>query len=122
MKKILSVLIIVILGFSSYANTTLDNGKADKGKKKKSRSSSAALVQNVVEEDPIFAFAGDIASADNKVTVKVFDVSGKVVLEKKVSMESIFNSKTRLEVLPQNTVFVMFHQNIAYYFQEASVK
>lgn len=120
MKKIVSILVIVILGFSAYANPALDNGKADKGKRKKGRSTNNALVQNVVEEDPIFAFAGDIASADNKITVKVFDITGKIVLEKKVQIETIFNSKSRLEELPRNSVFVMFHENTAYYFQEAA--
>jgi len=120
MKKIISILIIVLVGFSAYTASALDNGKADKGKRKKNRTNSASLVQNVVEEDPIFATASDITSADNKVTVKVFDITGKLILEKKVQIENILNSKTRMEELPKNSVFVMFHQNTAYYFLEAA--
>ena len=118
MKKILSVVMITFLSISAFAYTT-DNGKLDKGKKKKGRTSSTALALNIVEEDPIFAFAGDMSTIDNQVTVKVFDITGKIVMEKKVKIENIFNSKGKLEELPKNSVFVMFHQNTAYYFLES---
>ncbi|QHT70134.1 hypothetical protein GXP67_27545 [Rhodocytophaga rosea] len=119
MKKLLSILVIAILSLSVYTNAAADNGKMDKGKKKKGRESNASLVQNIVEEEPIIALASDITAIDNKVTVKVFDITGKIVLEKKVQIENFFNNKSRLEILPKNSVFVMFHQNTAYYFQES---
>jgi hypothetical protein len=126
MKKILSILIIMVLGLSIDTFAAVNNDLADKGKRKKGRnnaSSKAEFAQIVVEDEPIdfYSLASDITSADNKVTVKVFDITGKVVMEKQVKIESFLNSKSRMDELTGKSVFVMYHQNTAYYFLEKGV-
>ncbi len=112
MKNVITLVLLVLVSISTYAST--DNG-LDKGKRKK-RAAAEAAMYSVIEEDPAQNFAGIAPSSNTEVNVKVFDITGKIVFEKKVKIESILSNKYKLDELPKKSVFVMFHNNTAYYF------
>lgn len=114
MKNLIAVMILLVLAINTYANT--DNS-LEKGKKRK-KSKAIASAMAIVEEEPVNDLTGILTSGKSEVNVKVFDVTGKIVFEKKVKIESILSNK--LEELPKKSVFVMLHNNTAYYFQEDS--
>ena len=116
MKNLIAILILLIVSVNTYANS--DNS-LDKGKKKK-QSKAIASVMAIVEEEPVDEFTGLLSTGKSEVTVKVFDISGKIVFEKKVKIESILSNKYKIDELPKKSVFVMLHNNTAYYFQEES--
>jgi hypothetical protein len=116
MKNFIAIVILLVLGINSYANT---NNDLDKGKKKK-QSKLVASVMSVVEEEPVDDLTGILSSGKSEVNVKVFDITGKIVFEKKVKIESILSNRYKIDELPKKSVFVMLHNNTAYYFQEES--
>jgi hypothetical protein len=116
MKNFIAFVLLLVISVSSYANT---NNDLDKGKKKK-QSKAVASVLNIVEEEPVDDLTGILASGKSEVNVKVFDITGKIVFEKKVKIESILSNKYKMDELPKKSVFVMLHNNTAYYFQEES--
>lgn len=68
------------------------------------------------EEAPV-QLATPVSGNLSSITVKVFDVTGKLVMKQVVSMDEFLSQ--RKTILPASSTFVMFHQNVAYYFQEA---
>lgn len=58
--------------------------------------------------------------ATNTITLKVFDVKGQVVLEKEVNMDEMLGKRKEAQ-LPKGSTFIMFHNNIAYYFLDADL-
>jgi hypothetical protein len=79
------------------------------------------VLVDTIEEDPALATTMPMfaASAD-KITVKVFDAKGALVLNELVSMTD-FLAKEKKASLPAGSTFVMFHANTAYYFLEAGL-
>lgn len=114
MKNVITLVLFVLVSITTYATT---NNGLDKGKKKKRAAAEAAMF-SVIEEEPAMYAAGILTDNKSEMNVKVFDVTGKIVFEKKVKIESILSSKYKLDELPKRSVFVMFHNNTAYYFQE----
>jgi hypothetical protein len=114
MKNLIAIFILLVLAVNTYANTT---DVPDKGRKKKQQKALASVMA-VVEEEPVSDLTGVLTSGKSEVNVKVFDITGKIVFEKKVNIESILSNKYRIEELPKRSVFVMLHNNIAYFFQE----
>lgn len=116
MKNFIAIVLLLVLGMNTYANTFTD---LDKGKKKK-QSKSTASVFSMIEEEPAGDLHGILSSGTSEVNVKVFDITGKIVFEKKVKIENILSNKYKMDELPKKSVFVMLHNNTAYYFQEDS--
>lgn len=114
MKKIISIALLALFTLPVLANDVMD-----KGKKKRNRvaAKGQAALAAFVEEQP----AGNssyVTPVSKEMTVKVFDVKGQLVLEKKMLLERFLNRGYANE-LPQNSTFVMFYNNTAYYFQES---
>jgi hypothetical protein len=79
------------------------------------------VLVDTVEEDPAqISNMPMLASKTDKITVKVFDVKGALVLNQEVSMNE-FLAKDKKASLPNGSTFVMFHANTAYYFLEAGL-
>ena len=114
MKNLIALFILLVLGVQTYAASS---HSLDKGIKKK-HSKVITSVLSVVEEEPVNDLNGIVANGKSEVNVKVFDITGKTVFEKKVKLESILSNKYKLDELPKKSVFVMLHNNTAYYFQE----
>lgn len=119
MRTIISIFFLIMLNVAAFANTGVSNGDTEKGKKKKSRSAAKGQIEMLAEEEPVISLVNPAAQANAQVTVKVFDIKGKIVMEKKVQMESIFNKNYTLEDLPKGSIFVMLHDNTVYYFKES---
>jgi hypothetical protein len=77
-----------------------------------------ALLVEAVEDEPILESI-PLTSTFDKITVKVFDVKGALVLTKQVAMNDFLANNKQIE-LAGNCTFVMFHANTAYYFLEAA--
>jgi hypothetical protein len=114
MKNFIVIVLLLVLGLNSYANTTND---LDKGKKKRNSKSTTSFL-SIVEEEPVDDLTSILSNGNSEVNVKVFDIAGKIVFEKKVKIESILSNKYKIDELPKKSVFVMLHSNTAYYFQE----
>lgn len=79
------------------------------------------VLVDMVEEDPAQANAMPMFAAHaDKITVKVFDAKGALVLNEEVSMNELL-AKDKKASLPNASTFVMFHANTAYYFLEAGL-
>jgi hypothetical protein len=78
------------------------------------------VLVDTVEEDPAQFNTPAFASKSDKITVKVFDTKGALVLNQQVSMNE-FLAKDKKASLPAGSTFVMFHANTAYYFLEAGL-
>jgi calcineurin-like phosphoesterase len=79
------------------------------------------VLVDTVEEDPALASGMPMfATKSDKITVKVFDIKGALVMNQEVSMNE-FLAKDKKAALPANSTFVMFHANTAYYFLEAGL-
>jgi hypothetical protein len=78
------------------------------------------VLVDTVEEDPAQFNTPAFASKSDKITVKVFDTKGALVLNQEVSMNE-FLAKDKKASLPAGSTFVMFHANTAYYFLEAGL-
>jgi hypothetical protein len=123
--KLLSVLFMTgLLTMSMGFPTDL----ADKNKKEKKSAEAKRIekkkpgirVIELVEEEPVQALSMLVSSSTSKITVKVFDVKGVLVMKEEVSMND-FLSKNEKFALPSGSTFVMFHQNTAYYFMETGL-
>ncbi len=80
-----------------------------------------AVVVEAVEDEPVQASMPLYATTTDKITVKVFDVKGDLVLKQEVAMNEFLGKNKQID-LPGNSTFVMFHANTAYYFLEAGTK
>jgi hypothetical protein len=79
------------------------------------------VLVETIEEDPAQAAGMPMfTTQSDKISVKVFDAKGALVLNQQVSM-SEFLSKDKKASLPSGSTFVMFHANTAYYFLEAGL-
>jgi hypothetical protein len=116
MKNFIAIVLLLVLGINTYANTITD---LDKGKRKKKPKSSTTIF-SIIEEEPVDDLTGLLSDGKSEVNLKVFDITGKIVFEKKVKIENILSNKYRMDELPRKSVFVMLHNNTAYYFQEDS--
>lgn len=77
------------------------------------------VLVDVVEEDPTQASSMPMtANSSGKITVKVFDIKGALVLNQEVNLNE-FLAKDKKASLTNGSTFVMFHANTAYYFLEA---
>lgn len=114
MKNLIVIFILLVFSANTYA---IPANLLDKGKKKKQQKMATALMA-VVEEEPVNDLFNVLAGNKSEVNVKVFDISGRIVFEKKVNIESILSNKYKIEELPKRSVFVMLHNNTAYFFQE----
>ena len=76
------------------------------------------VLVEAVEEEPVLEPIL-LSTSFDKITVKVFDVKGALVLTKKVAMNEFLAKNKQIE-LEANSTFVMFHANTAYYFLEAA--
>ena len=105
----------------------------EKGKAKKTNDCQEASIVRVtekkpakvvlvdtVEEDPAQVNMPMFATKSDKISVKVFDIKGALVLNQEVSMNE-FLAKDKKAALPAGSTFVMFHANTAYYFLEAGL-
>jgi hypothetical protein len=121
MKKIISIFFLILFNVVAFANASgVGNDDTEKGKKKKARNAKKGQLEMVAEEEPVTNFIDPTATQINKqVTVKVFDAKGKVIMEKQVQIESIFNKNYSLEELPKGSIFVMLHDSTVYYFKES---
>ena len=77
------------------------------------------VMVDAVEDEPVEAMPMYAIKSD-KITVKVFDVKGALVLNQEVNMND-FLAKNNKVNLPGGSTFVMFHANTAYYFLEAGL-
>lgn len=121
MKTIFSIFFLVLFSVAAFATTPgVSNDDTEKGKKKKTRRAAKGQIEMVAEEEPVANFIDPATTQANKqITVKVFDAEGKVVMEKKVQIESIFNKNYSLDDLPKGSIFVMLHEGTVYYFKES---
>jgi hypothetical protein len=71
------------------------------------------------EEEPVSGLL-NLPTADDQVTIKVFDASGAVVLQKKVNLRELFGNSLLQQQLPAGSIFVYFNQHTAYYFLDNS--
>jgi hypothetical protein len=71
----------------------------------------------MVEEEPVQEMNMPVLPSNSKITVKVFDVKGSLVMNQQVTMDE-FLSKSKTISLPTGSTFVMFYENTAYYFLE----
>jgi hypothetical protein len=79
------------------------------------------VLVDMIEEDPTQATAVPMfAASTDKITVKVFDSKGNLVLNEQVSMNDLL-AKDKKASLPAGSTFVMFQANTAYYFLEAGL-
>jgi uncharacterized membrane protein len=78
----------------------------------------ALVVEAVVEDEPVQQSMPMYATSD-KITVKVFDVKGALVLKQEVAMNEFLGQNKQIDLAGKST-FVMFHANTAYYFLEAA--
>jgi hypothetical protein len=106
----------------------------EKGKSREAEGCTEARVVNIpekkparvvpadmVEEDPAQAVTMPGFAADSgKITLKVFNTQGALVLNEQVSMHA-FLARDKKASLPAGSTFVMFHANTAYYFLEAGL-
>ena len=79
---------------------------------------SKTVLVEALEDEPVLQPISFSTPAD-KVTLKVFDVKGAVVLTKQVAMNEFLANNKQIELAGKST-FVMFHANTAYYFSEAA--
>jgi hypothetical protein len=61
-------------------------------------------------------FIHQAATSLNNIAVKVFDIKGNLLLKQQVRMEEFLSSDLSALLLPEGSMFVMFHGNTAYYF------
>ena len=73
-----------------------------------------------VEDEPVQEINTPMLPANSKITVKVFDVKGSLVMKQEVTMDE-FLRKSKTVSLPNGSTFVMFYENTAYYFLETGL-
>jgi hypothetical protein len=71
--------------------------------------------EEILEEEPAADLSTPIDNQD-KVTIKVFDIHGTLVLQKQVTMQELFEASLQRQHLPKGSIFVYFSQHTAYYF------
>ena len=135
MKTLKLFSLLVVTGFLTMSMgfpTDLTTGKNGQEKKsntdpKKSHVVMAAADVNknnaidaIAEDEPAQALSMPGLSNISKITVKVFDVKGSLIMKQEVSMDE-FLSKSKAVSLPNGSTFVMFHENTAYYFLETGL-
>jgi hypothetical protein len=79
---------------------------------------SKTVLVEALEDEPVLQPIS-FSTPTDKITVKVFDVKGTVVLTKQVAMNEFLSNNKQIELAGKST-FVMFHANTAYYFSEAA--
>jgi exonuclease VII small subunit len=77
----------------------------------------ALLFIEEVEEEPMFETAAVYSMIKNKdqIAVKVFDAKGNLLDEKMVTMHELMSTNYAINKLPENSVFLMYYDNTAYY-------
>lgn len=106
------------MGFPAELTYTTNRLAEQPVKEANSENTKKAAALDVVEDEPVLETS--VPTAERAITVKVFDVKGSLLMQKKVSMDE-FLSKSVKVGLPSNTTFVMYHQNTAYYFMETGL-
>jgi len=64
------------------------------------------------------SFAKGEEPVSRTLTVKVVDSNGKLVMSKTVSINEFLEKGHNIAGLPENSLFVLFHGNTAYYITE----
>ncbi len=118
----LTGLLTMSMGFpTDLADKNKKEKKSATETKHKARKNPGAIKAfDVIEEEPVQALSMLVSSNTSRITVKVFDVKGMLVMKEEVNMND-FLSKSKKFALPNGSTFVMFHQNTAYYFLETGL-
>jgi hypothetical protein len=113
-KSVLSIALFVSAVFAFY-DTSAGNGPFISAKPL----SSGITLEEMPEEEPVSGLL-NLPTADDQVTIKVFDATGAVVLQKKVTLQELFGNSLLQKQLPAGSIFVYFNQHTAYYFLDNS--
>jgi hypothetical protein len=124
MKTILTLaLALVITG--AYSAKASDTNCCSKDKYMQTETASLAtyampattdmVFEEVVEEEPVFTSIISKVTPDH-IVVKVVDVNGNILFEKNESISKVFASNYAETNLPTGSMFLMYVDNIAYYY------